>query len=80
MENTPPSSTHKILQIIAVLVVIYSFVASFFELPPATIFIKYYCTVFDTDRYSPILIGGILVILGLTPLIVIKQLMNAKKK
>jgi hypothetical protein len=81
MENPPVSSmADKILQAVAVTIVVASFLTSLLELPPATFLIKYYCSIFDTDRYSPIVIGGIMVIVGLLPILLIKKIMAAKKK
>jgi len=81
MDNsTNKTTSSKVIAGIALLITILSFVVSFFELPPATYLIKYYCQVFDTDRYPMILIGGILMLICLVPLLVLKKIVDYREK
>jgi hypothetical protein len=47
---------HKGAMVLLVLSMAYLFFACILELPPADSVIQWYCSTFDTDRYSPMLI------------------------
>ncbi|MBS1512884.1 MAG: hypothetical protein JST86_18725 [Bacteroidetes bacterium] len=70
----------KFFEILTVVIIISVFLTVFFEQPPATYVIQYYCKLFDTQEYSPILIGGIMVLVILLPLLLIKIIFFGKKK
>ena len=73
------SSQSKFFEITLAVLVVLCFVTSFLELPPANLIIKYYCIFFDTNSYSPILIGSILTLIVLFPILLIKKVIENKK-
>jgi hypothetical protein len=77
-KNQTPST--KIFQVFAVLLIIYCFIAGFFELPPATLLISYYCQLFNTNEYPASLISLILFFICLIPLGVVKKIIDHKRK
>jgi hypothetical protein len=70
----------KLLYLVMFAIIIFSFLASLLEIPPATYLIQYYCKIFDTQEYSPVLIGAILTFVGLFPVLGIKKCIDLLKK
>lgn len=66
----------KVFEVVMSLLVVICFITNFLNLPPASFAIKYYCNFFDTDKYSPMLIGGILTLILLLPVLLIKKIIK----
>ena len=54
------STKNKILGALAVLLLVYFFIAAEMGLPPASYAIDWYCNFFETDNYPPMLIAVVL--------------------
>jgi hypothetical protein len=61
------SNLSKTFQVLGVIYVIFCFVASIMELPPATYLIKFYCNLFDENKYPATLIALILILIVVVP-------------
>jgi len=80
MDNKNKTTSSKIFLALFLLILIYSFIAGYFELPPATLLIRYYCRLFDTDKYPATLISLVLCLICLMPLLLVKKIVDHKRK
>lgn len=67
------SATSKVFEISLGVLSIILFITSFLNIPPASIVINYYCELFNTNEYNPMLIGCIMIIPLLLPILIIKK-------
>ena len=74
------TNSSKIFTALFILILIYSFIAGFLELPPAALLIRYYCQLFDTNKYPVALIALVLCFIGLVPLVLVKKIMDHKRR
>ncbi len=75
-KNAPPLS--KAFQVVIVVITILFLLTSFLNIPPASYVIKYYCELFNTDEYSPVLIGCVMIFVVLLPILLIKKLRESR--
>ena len=71
------STKIKILEYSVALVFILLLATSHFNLPPSSYFIKLYCKLFNTQKYSPLLITALLS-MAYAPIYVIKKSIKPK--
>ncbi len=72
------STATKIYEISLGLICVGLLLTSFFNVPPASYLISYYCELFDTNEYHPILIGCLMIIIFLLPILIIKKIRGVK--
>jgi hypothetical protein len=75
-KNASPLS--KAYQVAIVLMAVVFLLTSFLNIPPASYVIRYYCQLFDTDEYSPILIGCLMILAALLPILLIKKMRGSR--
>ena len=75
MEN---STKIKCLEYSVAVVFVLLLIASYLQLPPCSYFISLYCKVFNTTKYSPMLITALLTLTYALPIYVIKKKLIAK--
>jgi len=72
------STATKIYEISLGVICIGLLITSIFNVPPASYLINYYCELFDTNEYHPILIGFVMIIIFLLPILIIKKIRGLK--
>ena len=72
--NASPAS--KTLTILIIGFIIFCFIAAFTEIPPANYFIRFYCRIFDTDRYPVMLISCLMILTIVGPIALFKKLIQ----
>lgn len=80
MNSNNKTTSSKIFTVLFIVILIYSFIAGYFELPPATLLIRYYCQLFDTDKYPATLISLVFCLICLLPLVLVKKTMDSKNR
>lgn len=80
MDSNNKATSSKIFTALFIVILIYSFIAGYFELPPATLLIRYYCQLFDTNKYPATLISLVLCLIWLLPLVLVKKIMDRKNR
>lgn len=75
MEN---STKIKCLEYSVAVVFVLLLIASYLQLPPSSYFISMYCKVFNTNKYSPMLITALLSLAYSVPIYVIKKKLISK--
>lgn len=73
------STKIKVLEYSIAVVFILLLLTSLFNLPPSKYFISIYCKLFNTDRYSPMLITMLLSSVYAIPIYFIKKKLNSKQ-
>ena len=73
------STIINLLNLSGVIVFIYLIIASNFGLPPASYFIAFYCEIFDTNKYPPMMIAALLTLVYALLLLIIKKKLGKKK-
>lgn len=73
------SSKIKFLEYSIAAVFIILLATSYFDLPPSSYFISIYCNVFETEKYSPMLITALVTLLYATPVHFIKKRFQKRK-
>lgn len=68
------TGTSKIFTGLIVAAFVFCIVTAFAELPPATYYIRWYCRIFDTDRYPVLLIACLMILTIIGPIALIKKI------
>jgi hypothetical protein len=78
--NHTPSKADNILKYVALLILAGSVITSFVEIPSATYLIDFYCKIFDTQKYYPVLTALIMMLIGMLLLVAIKKIFFGTKQ
>lgn len=79
-QKTKERSTGLVKYIEFLIVAIYlgMLAISHFNIPPASYLIDFYCNIFNTNKYSPMLIGSLASLIFILPLSIIKKSIQKK--